>query len=91
MLDQWRTCSDKHYPPSEPVGSQSSQTNFLTRYTLKKGDKFYQQPPPRPGGLKRERDNNARSRPVRLQYLYENSPPNSTIISNVIDCMKDNC
>lgn len=50
----------------------------------------YHQKPPRPGGLQNLEDiASARLWPVT--YLYSSGPPNSTDLSNYVDCSKETC
>lgn len=50
----------------------------------------YHQQPPRPGGLQNLEDiASARLWPVT--YLYSSGPPNSTDLSNFVDCNKETC
>lgn len=50
----------------------------------------YHQQPPRPGGLQNLEDiASARLWPVT--YLYSSGPPNSTDLSNFVDCNKESC
>uniref|UniRef100_A0A1B0GNH5 Uncharacterized protein n=1 Tax=Phlebotomus papatasi TaxID=29031 RepID=A0A1B0GNH5_PHLPP len=80
-LDQWRTCSDRYFP-SKPSGHTS------THPTKKKGE-IYQQPP-RPGGLQSLEELSA-ARLWPITFLYNEGPPNSTELSNVVDCKKEDC
>ncbi|XP_055680028.1 uncharacterized protein LOC129788061 isoform X2 [Lutzomyia longipalpis] len=80
-LDQWRTCSDRYFP-----GKPSSQLS--THPTKKKGE-IYQQPP-RPGGLQSLEEFSA-ARLWPITFLYNEGPPNSTELSNVVDCKKEDC
>lgn len=98
--DQWRTCSDRYYPLSSSGSSQIAVTTTSSNnkkktsaisYTpnKRKGDQYHQQPP-RPGGLQNLEDiASARLWPVT--YLYSSGPPNSTELSNFVDCNKENC
>lgn len=53
-------------------------------------DNDIHQRPPRPGGFERhERADVARLWPVT--YLYTTGPPNSTDLSNYVDCNKEHC
>lgn len=48
------------------------------------------QRPPRPGGLGRE-DRAGVARLWPITYLYTTGPPNSTDLSNFVDCNKEHC
>lgn len=48
------------------------------------------QRPPRPGGLDRE-DRAGVARLWPITYLYTTGPPNSTDLSNFVDCNKEHC
>lgn len=81
--DQWRKCSDRYFP-----GNNTHQG-----ITYAPGDKrkpeHYQQPP-RPGGLHSLTEFTA-ARLWPVTYLYSEGPPNSTELSNFVDCNKENC
>lgn len=87
--DQWRTCSDRYFP----IASESTTrpTKVAVPHTLanKKKGEAYQQAPPKPGGLNLEDVASARLWPVT--YLYSSGPPNSTELSNFVDCNKESC
>lgn len=50
----------------------------------------YHQQPPRPGGLQNLEDI-ASARLWPITYLYSSGPPNSTDLSNFVDCNKESC
>lgn len=87
--DQWRTCSDRYFP----IASESTTrpTKVAVTYTPanKKKGEAYHQAPPKPGGLNLEDIASARLWPVT--YLYSSGPPNSTELSNFVDCNKESC
>lgn len=56
---------------------------------IKKKGEAYHQAPPKPGGLNLEDVASARLWPVT--YLYSSGPPNSTELSNFVDCNKESC
>ncbi|GAB0088372.1 uncharacterized protein DMENIID0001_027770 [Sergentomyia squamirostris] len=80
-LDQWRTCSDRYFP-SKP------STQASTGPPKKKGEIY--QSPPRPGGLQSLEELSA-ARLWPITFLYSEGPPNSTELSNVVDCKKEDC
>lgn len=85
--DQWRTCSDRYFP------NKKKPTNVAAIvYTPnKKKSDAYHQAPPRPGGLQNLEDI-AAARLWPVTYLYSSGPPNSTELSNFIECDKNsNC
>jgi hypothetical protein len=86
--DQWRTCSEKYFPTKSPISSSGS-SGGVTRFPNRKKGEIYQSPP-RPGGLQHDEvPSGAKLWPVT--FLHSEGPPNSTDISNVIDCKKDKC
>lgn len=104
--DQWRTCSDRYFPVSSSsshVSSSSTNSNSSSNkkktspisYTSNKrkgtntNDSYHQQPP-RPGGLQNLEDI-ASARLWPITYLYSSGPPNSTELSNFVDCNKETC
>lgn len=103
--EQWRTCSDRYYPMntsshSNPVSSSSNTSSNKKKtspisYTANKrkgtntSDAYHQQPP-RPGGLQNLEDI-ASARLWPITYLYSSGPPNSTDLSNFVDCNKETC
>lgn len=98
-IDQWRTCSDRYYPISTISNNHvaSSDNNAIKKkispisYTenKRKGDQYHQQPP-RPGGLQNLEDV-AAARLWPITYIYSSGPPNSTELSNVVDCNEESC
>lgn len=98
-IDQWRTCSDRYYPISNSNTNHvtSSESNINKKkispisYTTnkRKGDQYHQQPP-RPGGLQNLEDI-ASARLWPITYIYSSGPPNSTELSNIVDCNEENC
>lgn len=103
--DQWRTCSDRYYPnksgsshighgPGSTSNSPFSNKNKVSAITYSpnkpKGDTIYHQDPPRPGNLQSLEDI-ASARLWPITYLYSSGPPNSTELSNFVDCNKESC
>lgn len=105
--DQWRTCSDRYFPlsTSGSISSSSSHVSHNNNSSKKKtspisystnkrkgtntSDAYHQQPP-RPGGLQNLEDI-ASARLWPITYLYSSGPPNSTELSNFVDCNKETC
>ncbi|XP_037050767.1 uncharacterized protein LOC119084803 [Bradysia coprophila] len=87
--DQWRTCSDRYFPsPSESTNRPTKVAVTYAPSNKKKGE-AYHQAPPKPGGLNLEDIASARLWPVT--YLYSSGPPNTTELSNFVDCNKETC
>ncbi|XP_036332571.1 uncharacterized protein LOC118743917 [Rhagoletis pomonella] len=99
--DQWRKCSDRYFPGNKtattPIPHTHSSIKFSTLKSEKKksssgnnsSNKDYQRPP-RPGGLQSLNDFTA-ARLWPVTYLYSEGPPNSTELSNFVDCNKESC
>lgn len=88
--DQWRTCSDRYFPKTKAKrpSSISAALTYVGPSTNKhKLTDRYQQAPPRPGGL----EDIAAARLWPVTYLYSSGPPNSTELSNFVDCNKETC
>lgn len=69
--------------------SSISYTTNKRKGANSNSDSYHQQPP-RPGGLQNLEDiASARLWPVT--YLYSSGPPNSTDLSNFVDCNKESC
>lgn len=86
--DQWRTCSDRYFPKTtKKRPASSSAIAYAASTTKKKIVDPYHQSPPRPGGL----EDVAAARLWPVTYLYSTGPPNSTELSNFVDCNKENC
>lgn len=71
----------KTSPISYTSNKRKDQTNT--------SDAYHQQPP-RPGGLQNLEDI-ASARLWPITYLYSSGPPNSTDLSNFVDCNKESC
>lgn len=80
--DQWRKCSDRYYPGRRPNSKIKvhEQDNKRQDY----------QSPPKPGGL-HSLDDFTAARLWPVTYLYSEGPPNSTELSNFVDCNKESC
>lgn len=105
--DQWRTCSDRYFPMSMSGSNSNSVSSSGNNNSNKKktspisytsnkrkgssstSDSYHQQPP-RPGGLQNLEDI-ASARLWPITYLYSSGPPNSTELSNFVDCNKETC
>lgn len=98
--DQWRKCSDRYFPTNltQPTHPEISLKNNLKSYTSKlkhgsahsgsDGSDEYQKAPR--GGIHSLNDF-AAARLWPVTYLYNDGPPNSTELSNFVDCNKENC
>lgn len=93
--------SSTHSHISSSISSSSSNSSSNKKktspisYTSNKrkgantNDSYHQQPP-RPGGLQNLEDI-ASARLWPITYLYSSGPPNSTELSNFVDCNKETC
>lgn len=87
--DQWRTCSERYYPTTKAKRPGHTAANAFAASSNKKKVVVgpYHQAPPRPGGL----EDVAAARLWPVTYLYSSGPPNSTELSNFVDCNKESC
>lgn len=70
--------------------SPISYTSSNKRKDQTNSNDSYHQQPPRPGGLQNLEDI-ASARLWPITYLYSSGPPNSTDLSNFVDCNKETC
>lgn len=82
------TSNKKKTSPISYTSSTASASN--KRKDQENTNDSYHQQPPRPGGLQNlEEIASARLWPIT--YLYSSGPPNSTDLSNFVDCNKESC
>lgn len=75
---------------SSPFSTKNKGSAITYTPNKPKGDAVYHQDPPRPGNLQSLEDI-ASARLWPITYLYSSGPPNSTELSNFVDCNKENC